>query len=164
MSDGRGDGPSPVVRRVARVLSTKAGSWYFLNVANPIDKRLIPLTNGLLSTAPGQPVLVLEHRGAKSGKLRRTPLVFVTEGENLAVIGSAGGAPRHPAWIHNMRAYPRVRVYARGRTGDYLSREATGEERERLWRKAAALYPGYDTYKQRAGGREIPVVVLTPAS
>lgn len=146
-----------------RLLATPAGSWYFLHVANPIDKRLIPLTNGLLSTAPGAPVLVLEHTGAKSGQKRRTPLTYVTDGDALGVIGSAGGAPRHPAWVHNLRAHPRVKVYARGRTGDYLSREATGEERERLWRKATTLYPGYDTYRARAGGREIPVVVLTPS-
>ena len=57
-----------------------------------------------------------------------------------------------------------MNVFLRGRTGDYLSREAKGEERERLWRKATDLYPGYDTYKDRAAGREIPVVVLTPSS
>ena len=160
----RSGGPSGLVRALTKVLATPAGSWYFLHVANPIDKRLIPLTNGYISAAPGQPILVLEHTGAKSGQKRRTPLLYVTEGHDLAVIGSAGGAPRHPAWVHNLRAHPRVKVFLRGRAGDYLSREARGEERERLWRKATNLYPGYDTYKDRAAVREIPVVVLTPSS
>ncbi len=155
-------GPSNLVRRVARVAASKPASWYFLHVANPIDKRLIPLTNGYLSLAPGQPILVLEHRGAKSGQKRRTPLLYATDGDDVILIGSAGGAPRHPAWVHNLRAYPRVKVYLRGRSGDFISREAKGEERERLWRKATAIYPGYDTYKERAVGREIPVVVLSP--
>jgi deazaflavin-dependent oxidoreductase (nitroreductase family) len=150
-----------MIRALTKVLSSKAGSWYFLNVANPIDKRLIPLTNGYVSAAPGQPILVLEHRGAKSGKLRRTPLLFARDGDDLVIVGSSGGAPKHPAWIHNLRAHPRVKVFARGRSGDYMTREAQGEERERLWRKATAIYPGYDVYKVRAGAREIPIVVLS---
>ena len=159
----RGDGPSPLVRQVARVLATPAGSWFFLNIANPIDKRLIPLTNGYLSTAPGYPILVLEHTGARSGQKRRTPLAYVTDGDNLAVIGSAGGAPRHPAWVHNLRAHPRVKLFLRGGTGVYVARETEGEDRERLWRQATAVYGGYDTYKDRAADRQIPVVRLSPA-
>ena len=161
MSDSR-RADSGLLRRVVRVASSKPASWYFLHVANPIDKRLIPLTNGYLSLAPGQPVLVLEHRGAKSGQKRRTPLLYASDGDDVVVIGSAGGARRHPAWVHNLRAYPRVKLFLRGRSGEYIAREVQGEERERLWRKAAALYPGYDTYQDRAGAREIPVVVLSP--
>jgi len=160
----RGASGSNLVRRLARVAASKPASWYFLHVANPIDKRLIPLTNGYVSLAPGQPVLVLEHRGAKSGQKRRTPLLYASDGDDVVVIGSAGGAPQHPAWVHNLRAHQRVKLFLRGRSGDYLAREAKGEERERLWRKATALYPGYDTYQGRAGAREIPVVVLSAAA
>ncbi|MBV9212318.1 MAG: nitroreductase family deazaflavin-dependent oxidoreductase [Actinobacteria bacterium] len=143
--------------------ATEPGSWFFLHVANPIDSRLIPLTRGYLSVAVGQPVLVLEHTGAKTGQRRRTPLLYATDGEDVIVIASAGGARRHPAWLHNLRAHPRVRLFLRGRSGEYTAREAKEGERARLWRKATAIYPGYDTYQVRAGAREIPVVVLSPA-
>ena len=150
-------------RLVVKLLASRAGSWYFLNVANRVDRRLIPATNGRLSLAPGQPVCVIETVGAKSGQRRRTPLTFVTSGEDIVLIASAGGAPRHPAWFHNVRKNPDVRVWApRGRGGEYVARVAEGEERERMWRLAADFYPGYDTYAVRAGAREIPVVALSP--
>jgi deazaflavin-dependent oxidoreductase (nitroreductase family) len=150
-------------RPFVRLLSSRAGSWYFLNVANPIDRWLIPATNGRLSTAPGMPVCVIETVGAKSGVRRRTPLLFARAGEDLVLIASSGGARKHPAWFHNVRKNPELKVWAnRGRSGDYVARVARGEERERLWRIATDLYPGYDTYAVRAGAREIPVVVLSP--
>ena len=150
---------------MVKLLATRVGSWYFLNVANPVDRRLIPATNGRLSLAPGQPVCVIETVGAKSGQRRRTPLTFATSGDDLVLIASAGGAPKHPAWFHNVRKHPDVRVWAnRGRSGDYVARVVEGEERERLWRIAADFYPGYETYAVRAGEREIPVVALSPRS
>lgn len=150
-------------RPLVRIAASKAGSWYFLNVANPIDRRLIPATNGRLSTAPGFPVLVMESVGAKSGVRRRTPLVFGRDGDDLVVIASSGGAKKHPAWFYNVRKNPEVKVWAnKGRSGDYLARIAEGEERERLWKVATRVYPGYDTYEVRAGEREIPVIALSP--
>jgi deazaflavin-dependent oxidoreductase (nitroreductase family) len=146
-----------------KLAASRAGSWYFLNVANPIDRRLIPATNGRLSTAPGQQVCVVETVGAKSGRVRRVPLQYATDGDDLVLIGSQGGAPKHPAWYYNLKAHPDVRVWAnKGRSGNYVARVAEGEERERMWRRAVDLYPGYETYQVRAGGREIPVVALSP--
>ena len=117
-------GPPALVRALTRILSSKPGSWYFLHVANPIDKVLVPLTRGWLSLAPGQPVLVLEHVGAKSGQRRRTPLLYLTDGDDLVVIASAGGAARHPAWLHNLRAHPRVKFLI---TSSRLMKEAAHE-------------------------------------
>jgi F420H(2)-dependent quinone reductase len=151
-------------RAVAPVLSSRAGSWYFLNVANPIDRRLIPATNGWLSLAPGMPLLVMENRGAKSGALRRTPLLYARDGDEIVLIASNGGSPRHPAWFHNVKANPDVKVFLRGRTGTYRARIVEGPERERLWRIAIELNPGYDIYKGRASNRKIPVVALSPAA
>ena len=149
-------------RPLVRIASSRAGSWWFLNVANPIDKRLIPATNGRLSTAPGQPVLVIETVGAKSGQRRRIPLVYARDGDDLVLIASSCAAAKHPAWYHNVRKNPELRVWGKGLSGDYVARIAEGAERERLWRKATAVYRGYDTYKERAGARQIPVVVLSP--
>lgn len=136
-----------------------------LNVANPVDRRLLPATNGRLSLSIGQPVLCLEVRGAKTGQLRRTPLVFTeTGGGDLVIVASATGRATHPAWYRNVVANPsRVKVYAPGgRTGWYQARTAEGEERERLWRNVVELYEGFEVYEQRTSGvREIPIVVLT---
>jgi deazaflavin-dependent oxidoreductase (nitroreductase family) len=151
-------------RGVARVLerfaSSKAGGWYFINVANKVDKHLVPATDGRVSTAIGQQVLVVETTGAKSGTRRRIPLVYVTDGDAIVLIASKGGAPKNPAWYHNLKAHPDVRVWAKGRSGGYRAREAEGEERDRLWAKAVDYYAGYDTYQGRTGGRRIPVMVL----
>jgi deazaflavin-dependent oxidoreductase (nitroreductase family) len=143
-----------------RFASSKAGGWYFINVANKIDKHLVPATRGALSTAIGQQVLVVETIGAKSGQARRIPLVYITEGDAIVLIASKGGAPKHPAWYHNLKANPEVRVWAKDRSGHYRAREAEGEERDRLWAKAVDYYAGYETYQGRTGGRRIPVLVL----
>ena len=150
---------------LVRLAASPAGSWWFLNVANPIDRWLVPATNGRLSSAPGQNVCVVETIGAKSGQVRRVPLQYATDGDDIVLVASSGGAPRHPAWFHNLRKHPEVRVWANaGRSGSYVARVVEGEERRRLWKVATDRYPGYDTYAERAGGREIPVIALSPAA
>ena len=149
-------------RVLERFASSKAGGWYFINVANKVDKHLVPATDGRISTAIGQQVLVVETTGAKSGAQRRIPLVYVTDGDAIVLIASKGGAPKNPAWYHNLKAHPDVRVWAKGRSGSYRARESEGEERDRLWAKAVDYYAGYDTYQGRTGGRRIPVMVLEP--
>jgi deazaflavin-dependent oxidoreductase (nitroreductase family) len=151
-----------VERLLEEFARSKVGGWYFLNVAMRVDRVLLPLTRGRISSAPGQQILLLETIGAKSGERRRTPLVYVTDDDHLVLIASKAGAKRHPAWFHNLKANPEVRVLAPGRSGDYVAREAQGDERGRLWAKACDYYAGYDTYQDRAGSRRIPVVVLEP--
>jgi deazaflavin-dependent oxidoreductase (nitroreductase family) len=152
-------------RPLERAASSKPGGWYFLHVAMPIDRVLLPLTRGRVSSAIGQQVGLLETVGARSGEPRRTPLVYLVDGERIVLIASKAGAARHPAWLHNLRADPRVSFLApRGRSGSYVAREAGGEERERLWADAVDYYAGYADYQQRAGARRIPVVVLERAA
>jgi len=151
-------------RALERFAASRAGGWYFINVANKVDKHLVPATRGALSTAIGQQVLVVETIGAKSGQARRIPLVYVTDGEAIVLIASKGGAAKNPAWYHNLKAHPEVRVWAKGRSGRYRAREAAGDERERLWQIAVDYYAGYETYQGRTGGRRIPVMVLEPIS
>lgn len=107
-------------------------------------------------------VLFLHHYGAKSGVERISPLLYVEDGKNLAIIASKGGHQKHPAWFHNLKAYPDVRVEMRGEVRNVKARVAEGEEREKLWRKAAKVWPDYERYQQRAPHRKIPVVVLEP--
>src|SRR4051794_41818626 len=152
--------------RVERALEdfarSKVGGWYFVNVAMRVDRVLLPLTRGRVSSAPGQQILLLETVGAKSGERRRTPLVYISDDSHIVLIASKAGAKRHPAWLHNLRANPQVKVLAPGLSGEYEAREARGEERSRLWHEAVDYYKGYETYQERAGAREIPVVVLEP--
>jgi deazaflavin-dependent oxidoreductase (nitroreductase family) len=150
-------------QRAENFARSKVGGWYYVNIAMRVDRVLLPLTGGRISASPGQPVCLLETVGAKSGEIRKTPLLFIPDGDRMVLIGSKAGAPKHPGWVHNMRANPRVKVLAPKRSGEYVAREAEGEERKRLWDEAVDFYAGYATYQERAGKRRIPVVVLERA-
>jgi deazaflavin-dependent oxidoreductase (nitroreductase family) len=154
---------SRLERQLEGFARSRLGGWYFVNVAMRLDRHLLPLTGGRVSSAPGQQICLLETVGAKSGQVRKTPLVYVPDGDRVVLIGSKAGSPRHPAWVHNMRTNPRVKLLAPRLTGEYVAREAEGEERQRLWAKAVDYYAGYETYQERTGGRRIPVIVLEPA-
>ena len=111
---------------------------------------------------PGGPsILLLDHVGARSGTRRTTPLLYVPDGGNVVVIASKGGHPRHPAWLHNLRANPDTTVQIGGERRAVRAREASASERARLWRKAVDAYGGYAGYQERTT-REIPVVILEP--
>ena len=155
-------------RAAVTIASSRPGAWFFVNVAMRLDRVLVPLTRGRLSSYLGSSyhkhhLLLLTTVGAKTGHARTVALLYFRSNGDLVLIGSKGGHPRHPAWVHNIRAHPRVSVYARGDRREYVAREAHGGERDRLWARAVELYPGYETYRRRAVGREIPVVVLSPA-
>jgi deazaflavin-dependent oxidoreductase (nitroreductase family) len=155
---------SGIQRLGERFAQSKPGSWFYINVAMRVDRVLLPLSRGRVSISVGQQVGMLETVGAKSGELRKTPLLFIRDGAHVVLIASMGGAPRHPSWLHNIRANPRVRFLGPGgATGDFVAREAQGDERGRLWDEAVDYYAGYATYKIRAGKREIPIVVLERA-
>jgi deazaflavin-dependent oxidoreductase (nitroreductase family) len=106
-------------------------------------------TNSLLLTTVGQ----------RSGKTRRSGLIYGRDGDRYVIVASKGGAPRHPGWYHNLVAHPEVRVQVKGDVFQANARTAAGEERERLWRQMADQFPPYDEYQEKTD-REIPVVVL----
>ena len=111
---------------------------------------------------PGLPsLLLLDHVGARSGTLRTTPLVYMADGDNLLVVASKGGHPRDPAWMHNLRAHPDTEVQIGRERRKVHAREATPQERERLWPLAAKHNPHWDRYRGRTT-REIPLVLLEP--
>lgn len=107
-------------------------------------------------------MLLLDHVGAKSGTLRTSPLLYVEDGENLAIVASKGGFPKHPAWFHNLLANPDTFVQVGPERRPVHAREAGPEERDRLWGLAVDSYAGYRDYAARSKGREIPLVVLEP--
>jgi deazaflavin-dependent oxidoreductase (nitroreductase family) len=148
---------------VERFAASRAGAWLFVHAFNPVDRRLLPVTRGRLSLAVGAPVGLLHTVGARTGRPRRTPVVYLREGERVILVASNGGSARHPAWHHNARAHPDVRFLSReSGTRAYRARVATGDERVRLWSRMTDLYAGYAAYQQRAGARELPLVVLEP--
>jgi deazaflavin-dependent oxidoreductase (nitroreductase family) len=108
-------------------------------------------------------VLLLTTTGRKSRRPRTQPLAYTQAGDGYAVIASKGGAAQHPLWYLNLRANPLAEVTVGRETRRVRARDAQGEERERLWRALADLYPGYERYAQKTR-RLIPVVVLEPAS
>jgi deazaflavin-dependent oxidoreductase (nitroreductase family) len=107
------------------------------------------------------PVVLLTTIGAKSGKLRKTPLMRVEHDGEYAVVASLGGAPKNPVWYYNIVANPHVELQDGTESGDYQAREVSGDEKAIWWQRAVAAYPDYADY-QRKTDRAIPVFVLTP--
>jgi deazaflavin-dependent oxidoreductase (nitroreductase family) len=111
----------------------------------------------------GATCLVLTAKGRKTGQERKFALIFASDGDDCVVVASKGGAPNHPGWYLNVDANPAVTVQVKGRKFAAVAHTATGEERERLWKRVNEVWPNYDVYATRTS-REIPVVVLHPTS
>jgi F420H(2)-dependent quinone reductase len=107
----------------------------------------------------GSPVVLLTLRGAKTGKLRYTPVMRVEHGGSYAVVASKGGAPEHPTWYYNIKAHPEFPLQDGTVTKDYRAREVEGAERAEWWARAVEAYPAYAEYQTKTD-RQIPVVVL----
>ncbi|MEV0725914.1 nitroreductase family deazaflavin-dependent oxidoreductase [Micromonospora purpureochromogenes] len=108
---------------------------------------------------PGVFTLLLTTRGRRSGKLRRTALIYGRDGDDYLVVASQGGAPQHPAWYLNLLAHPEAEAQVGAETFAVRARTAGPEEKPRMWRTMVDIWPAYDDYQTRTD-REIPVVVL----
>ena len=109
----------------------------------------------------GKPVILLTTIGAKTGKIRKTPLMRIEHNGEYAVVASLGGAPKHPVWYHNVKAHPQVELQDGTETKDYDAREVVGDEKAVWWERAVAAWPDYANYQKKTD-RQIPVFVLTP--
>ncbi|KUM99829.1 nitroreductase [Streptomyces yokosukanensis] len=118
-------------------------------------------TKGTTLLDTGMPVVVLTTRGARSGKIRKTPLMRVEHEGSYAVVASQGGAPKHPVWYFNVTSDPHVELQDGPLKQDMRAREVTGEEKARWWERAVAAYPPYAEYQEKTS-RQIPVFVLEP--
>ena len=119
-------------------------------------------TQGTTLRDTGLPVVIITNRGARSGKVRKTPLMRVEHDGRYAVVASQGGAPSHPLWYYNFRADPRVELQDGPHKWDMVARELTGDERAEWWQRAVGAFPPYAEY-QRKTARQIPVFVLERA-
>jgi F420H(2)-dependent quinone reductase len=113
------------------------------------------------NTLRGMPIILLTTIGAKSGNLRKTPLMRVEHEGEYAVVASLGGAPKHPVWYYNIVKHPHVELQDETTRRDYMAREVTGEEKAVWWKRAVEAFPPYADYQEKTD-REIPVFVLTP--
>ncbi|MEO6879585.1 MAG: nitroreductase family deazaflavin-dependent oxidoreductase [Mycobacteriaceae bacterium] len=119
-------------------------------------------TEGTTLGDRGLACVLLTTKGAKSGKLRKVPLMRVEHEGSYAAVASLGGAPKHPVWYFNLKANPLLELRDGTLHQDMVAREVTGEERAQWWERAVAAFPDYADYKNRTE-REIPVFVLEPA-
>ena len=152
----------PIIQNLA---ASRFGTWLLADNLQRIDKPMLRLTHNrtsFTSLLAGLPVVVLNTIGARTGLPRQTPLVAIQDGERIILIASYFGNTHHPAWYHNLIAHPEVRVSVKGMAGDYFARPLSGGEREKYWCIAVDAYHGYRRYKQKAGDREIPVIMLEP--
>jgi deazaflavin-dependent oxidoreductase (nitroreductase family) len=123
---------------------------------------LYEATNGVKGgTLAGKPIIILTFKGAKSGKIRKTPLMRIEHNGTYAVVASNAGAATHPFWYNNIVANPVVELQDGAVKQDLRVREVFGEEKNEWWKRADAAYPEFPAYRARAG-REIPVLVLEP--
>jgi deazaflavin-dependent oxidoreductase (nitroreductase family) len=119
-------------------------------------------TKGTTLLDTGLPVIIVTHIGHKTGAIRKTPLMRVKDGNSYVLVGSQGGAPKHPAWVHNLRINPDVEIRDKTVVEAMRVREVQDEaERSRLWNLAVAAFPPYAEYQDRTA-RRIPVFVAEP--
>jgi F420H(2)-dependent quinone reductase len=145
----------------------------YMSVADrawPVIRRLMKghtavyrATNGIVGhrVLGGPPMLLLDHVGAKSGTKRTSPLAYVEDGDDLVIVASKGGHPKHPGWYHNLRANPDTTIQVGSKRRAVRARVANDEEHARLWPKAVKAYSGYEGYQKRTP-RKIPLVILAP--
>jgi deazaflavin-dependent oxidoreductase (nitroreductase family) len=110
----------------------------------------------------GAPLLLIHHTGARSGKSRVNPVMYLKDGDRFLVFASKGGAPTNPDWFHNLKAHPdKVQIEVGDVKLEVRAEEIKGADRDRLYKKQSTLFPNFDEY-QRKTKRIIPVVALTP--
>ena len=135
--------------------------WRFFNTSVKGHTAIFRLTGGRIGgRVVGGPVLLLHHTGAKSGKQRVSPLLYLPDGDRMVIVASKGGYTKHPGWFHNLKAHPDTLVeLPREGKVSVRARQAVGQERDDLWPRVVELYDGYSAY-QRSTSREIPLIVL----
>lgn len=136
--------------------------WKAMNVGTRLNVAIYRASGGKRgNTIKGAPVLLLHHRGRKSGKQRVAPVLYLEDGDRLVIVASRGGTHQHPAWFHNIKEADSVGVEVGRDRRTLRPRVASAEERAELWPRLVEMYPDYAEY-QTFTDREIPVVVLDP--
>lgn len=139
--------PSKISRAIQNALTT-AHTFLYRATNGAVGGRMV-----------NSPVLLLTTKGRKSGKHRTVPLLYLADGDNVALVASNGGATKHPAWWLNLQIDPEAQIQIKGVRRRVRAERADAEEKRRLWPRLTAMYPGYKRY-QEITNRDIPVVIL----
>jgi deazaflavin-dependent oxidoreductase (nitroreductase family) len=147
----------------ARFTATRLGFWLSRTIGWRVDPYLLRATDGRLGTGGFIPTALLETTGARSGEPRRNGVIYFHDGDRPTIVASKAGLPEHPAWFHNARANPEVKLNGRPYLVEVVSDEG---ERARLWRLADNVFPPFESYRRSAArvGRTIPILRLTGLS
>ena len=141
-------------------VNTKTGALpprWVLKLFTKVNVIVYKLTRGrLMNKLSGMPILLVEMKGARSGKKRTIPLMYVPHGDGFLLVASQGGAPKHPVWYHNLVAYPDVCITYGGQTRPMNARRVRDEEKAQLWPVCCEYYPPYQDYQARTD-RNIPI-------
>jgi deazaflavin-dependent oxidoreductase (nitroreductase family) len=157
--------PELVRRPLLRIAGTRAGSRGVRWALPRLDRLVSRVTKGRLTfTQMVLPTLFLTTTGRRSGTPRAHPLVYLTEGDAWAVVGSNWGRRTHPAWTHNLLADPHASVLLHGTRTRVRAELVTGDDRERIYERFAGLAPAYPRYRRSAGDRQIRVFLLHPTT
>ncbi len=157
--------PNLLHRAVRWTAGTALGAWVLQRTLHHADRVLFKVSRGRFTLATllaGLPVVLLTTTGRRSGLDRTTPLLAIPVDDDVALIGSNFGQAPTPAWVHNLEADPRARIAHRGRTVDVVAERASETEADLAFERAAAIYPGYRAYRERASHRTIRVFLLRP--
>ena len=159
-------GRSIAHRIASRVAASSVGLRFLRDIGSRVDPTLLRLTRGRVSSVWPFPAVVMTHVGAKSGRTRTSALVYFTDRGRVILIASNFGESRNPAWYHNVKANPLVKLYGRGIRGRFIAEEIYGAERDRLFQRAKDAPGPYGKYEQAAATRFrcVPVIAFTPHS
>ena len=154
--------PNRLQRLLHRFVAIPRVTAFFAPRAHIIDSMLLRLTKGRLTLTEilGWNIIQLTTIGAKTKQPRTLPLVGLFERQNIILIASSFGREHNPGWYYNLKAQPECEVLFKGRSTTYIAREVDGEERERYFRVAVSQYAGFQSYRERAAHRKIPVMLL----
>jgi deazaflavin-dependent oxidoreductase (nitroreductase family) len=146
-----------------RIGRTKTWSRVMRPIAPHIDRVASRLSGGRINVASAFiPTLILVHRGAKTGRERRSPLSYVAVGDRFGLAGSNWGQAHHPAWTANLIANPDVSVVVKGKTIQVRARRLSDAEKAELWPRFVEMWPAYGEYEVRSGDRNIRLFLLEP--
>lgn len=154
-----------ITKTVAGVKPPPPGSlrWRLWHAFTQVHALLYRVSGGrAFGSYAGAPVLLLHHLGRKSGAERRSPLLYMRDGDDFVIVASMGGSEVHPAWYLNLEAHPDTAIEVDGETIAVEARTASSEEKARLWPRIVETYDGYETYQKRTS-RDIPVLILRPS-
>lgn len=154
--------PNEFQKLLHRFVMIRPITDFFAPRAHRIDQAILKLTGGKYTVAEllGWPIVQLTTTGARTGLPRSAPLIGLPDRERIILIATSFGRKHNPSWYYNLKAYPECAVLFKGQRRRYIAREAGGDEYDKYWRMARTYYAGYESYKERAADRHIPVMVL----